>query len=73
MYGVGKIYSGLFLVYTLAVIDRDQVDDMLLFVRLEDEPVSLCNPCGLLALQGSGEPSPTNRGIFTRPYQKPVD
>ena len=39
------LYALLFLVYTLAVIDRNKVDDMLLFIRLEDKPVSLCNPC----------------------------
>ena len=39
------LYAFLFLVYTLAVIDRNKVDDMLLFIRLEDKPVSLCNPC----------------------------
>jgi hypothetical protein len=34
------LYAFLFLVYTLAVIDRNKVDDMLLFIRLEDKPES---------------------------------
>ena len=34
------LYALLFLVYTLAVIDYNQVDDMLLLIRLEDTPES---------------------------------
>jgi hypothetical protein len=61
------MYSGQLLVYTPAVINCDQVNDMLLFIQLEDEPVPLCNPCGLLTLKGTGKPSPTIHGIFTKP------
>jgi len=50
-----------------AVIDINQVNNLLAFIRKENQPVIFCDSRGLFPVKRTGQPAPEMHRIFCKP------
>jgi hypothetical protein len=51
------------------VIDGNEIDNLLLFIREENQPVAFRDPCGLFTMQRTGEPPTGMERVFRKPLK----
>lgn len=51
------------------VVDGDEIDNLFLLIREEDQPVAFRDPCGLFTMQRTGEPPTCMERVFRKPHK----